>query len=120
MTTNLSNLFMLSENISRSICAENPKGKGAMEVPADETSPAFDLGKGWKVRPCIQIGSGETYEIAHIEGPAIIKSIWMTCFPEASRWLLLRIYWDGEEAPSVEVLQRVEYADLCGFSAYQC
>ena len=105
MTTNLSNLFMLSENISRSISAENPhgeKGKGAMEIPADEANPAFDLGRGWKVRPCIQIGSGETYEIAHIEGPAMIKSMWMTCFPEASRWLLLRIYWDGEEAPSVE------------------
>ena len=25
----------------------------------------------------------------------MIKSMWMTCFPEASRWLLLRIYWDG-------------------------
>lgn len=88
MTTNLSNLFMLSENISRSISAENPhgeKGKGAMEIPADEANPAFDLGRGWKVRPCIQISSGETYEIAHIEGPAMIKSMWMTCFPEASR-----------------------------------
>lgn len=85
--------------------AENSHGekeKGAMRVPMDETRPAFDLGKGWKVRPCIQIGSGETYEIAHIEGPAIIKSIWMTCFPEASRWMLLRIYWDREEAPSLE------------------
>ena len=44
MTTNLSNLFMLSENISRSISAENPhgeKGKGAMEIPADEANPAF-------------------------------------------------------------------------------
>ena len=52
MTTNLSNLFMLSENISRSISAENPhgeKGKGAMEIPADEANPAFDLGRGWKV-----------------------------------------------------------------------
>ena len=52
MTTNLSNLFMLSENISRSISAENPhgeKGKGAMEIPADEANPAFDLGRGWTV-----------------------------------------------------------------------
>ena len=41
---------MLSENISRSISAENPhgeKGKGAMEIPADEANPAFDLGRGW-------------------------------------------------------------------------
>ena len=128
MTTNLSNLFMLSENISRSISAENPhgeKGKGAMEIPADEANPAFDLGRGWKVRPCIQISSGETYEIAHIEGPAMIKSMWMTCFPEASRWLLLRIYWDGGSSlgrGSVRrfLLQRLEYADLCGVSAYQC
>ena len=129
MTTNLSNLFMLSENISRSISAENPhgeKGKGAMEIPADEANPAFDLGRGWKVRPCIQISSGETYEIAHIEGPAMIKSMWMTCFPEASRWLLLRIYWDGGGSSlgrgSVRrfLLQRLEYADLCGVSAYQC
>ncbi len=105
MGTDLSNLFMLSDHVSRSISAENPtgeKGRGGMAIPEDESNPAYDLGQGWKVRPCIKIASGETAEIAQIEGPAIIKSIWMTCFPEASRWLLLRIYWDGEETPSVE------------------
>ena len=60
MNTNLSNLFMLTDAVSRSISAENPKrekGKGAMAIPDSESNPAFDLGKGWKVRRCIQIPS---------------------------------------------------------------
>ncbi len=102
----LSDLCLLTENVSRSISAENPtgeKGKGAMAVPMEASSPAIELGQGWKVRPCIQIPAGDVCEIASIEGPGVIKSIWMTCFPETSRWLILRFFWDGEDTPSIEV-----------------
>lgn len=106
MSKGLSDLFMTTNYVSRSLSAENPKGekgKGGMALPEDEENPAFDLGQGWKVRPCLHIESGDTVEIADIDGPAIIRSMWMTCFPKALRWLILRFYWDDEEKPSVEV-----------------
>jgi hypothetical protein len=106
MSGPLSDLYLLSENVSRSLSAENPhgeKGRGSMAIPESEENPAYELGQGWKVRPSIQIKSGETVEIGWIEGPAVIKSMWFTCFPEALRWLILRFYWDGEENPSIEV-----------------
>ena len=71
MTTNLSNLFMLSENISRSISAENPhgeKGKGAMEIPVDEANPAFDLGRGWKVRPVFRSAAARPMRLLTLRG----------------------------------------------------
>lgn len=106
MSTELSNLYMLSDNISRSLSAENPtgeKGKGGMAIPKNEENVAYDLGQGWKVRPNLQIKENEVVEIANIEGPAIIRSIWMTCFAPATRWMILRFYWDDEINPSVEV-----------------
>ncbi len=102
----LSDLFLLSDSVSRSLSAENPdgeKGGGCRAVPEDEKSAAYDLGVGWKVRPCVQIPAGDVFALGRIEGPAIIKSLWMTCFPDALRWLILRIYWDDEDTPSVEV-----------------
>ena len=62
----LGNLSRLSSARTRSICPENPsgeKGKGAMAVP-DGSSPARDLGVGWKVSPYITIQPGETRELA--------------------------------------------------------
>lgn len=102
----LSNLFMSSNAVSRSISAENPtgeKGKGAMAVP-DDQSPASELGMGWKVRPCITIKGGETVTLADIDGPGLITHIWMTSGNDAfCRDLILRFYWDDESEPSVEV-----------------
>lgn len=101
----LENLYQLKYRKSRSISAENPygeKGKGGMAIPESQNNPAYYLGQGWKVRPSIQIAPGETVEIADIQGEGIIRSMWMTCFPETLRWLILRIYWDDEESPSVE------------------
>lgn len=51
------------------------------------------------------IGAGETRTIAQIEGPAIVKHIWITiATPEKYhlKKLVLRMYWDGEDTPSVE------------------
>lgn len=91
---------------SRSICAENfsgEKGGGARcELENGVASAcARDLGKGWKVNPYIIIEPHTTFELANIEGPGIIRHIWITTF---QRWrnLTVRIYWDGQENPSVE------------------
>jgi len=49
---------------------------------------------------------GETKIIAHLKGPGKITHIWLVPFSMDIRFpraLVLRIYWDGAEAPSVEV-----------------
>jgi len=98
----LGNLSRLSPARTRSISPENPtgeKGGGAKAIPVD--GAARELGKGWKVKPCIGIRAGETVTIADIEGPGAIQQMWFT--PNGNwRFTILRIYWDDEERPSVE------------------
>lgn len=56
-------------------------------------------------RDCIQIEPGETSVIADIQGAGIIKHIWITFRSEdpfMRRNSVIRMYWDGEEHPSVE------------------
>jgi hypothetical protein len=102
----LNNLYMLSDAETRSISAENPtgeKGGGAKEVPV-EHHPSGQLGKGWKVRPCLRgIEPGTITTLADIDGPGVIQHIWITCDAKYYRETILRFYWDGEETPSVEV-----------------
>jgi hypothetical protein len=53
----------------------------------------------------IQIPAGTTKDIAVIEGAGVIRHIWITFAskdPMMRRNAVLRIYWDGEEHPSVE------------------
>ena len=100
---NLGNLTLLSSAQTRSISPENPtgeKGKGGMAIDPDH-APSKGLGQGWKVRPCITLPAGKTVTIADITGPGAIQQIWMT--PTGPRRnLILRIYWDDQENPSVE------------------
>ncbi|MCD4770386.1 MAG: DUF2961 domain-containing protein, partial [Bacteroidales bacterium] len=54
----------------------------------------------------ISLQDGETATIAEMEGPGVIVRIWITFKshdPNFLRLILLRMYWDGEEDPSVEV-----------------
>lgn len=51
------------------------------------------------------IEAGQTLTLAELEGPGKVVHIWFTIahrVPFYSRLLTLRIYWDGEEHPSVE------------------
>ncbi len=52
----------------------------------------------------IRIEPGETAVLAEIKGPGAVHHIWVTISAEAfyGRKIVLRVYWDGEEAPSVE------------------
>jgi len=100
----LASLPLLSTAETRSISAENPhgeKGGGAKAVP-DAGNAAAALGRGWKVRPCITLPAGQVTELANVAGPGQIQHIWITVDPKAYRDCILRFYWDGEAAPSVE------------------
>lgn len=97
-------LPIITGESSRAINAENPKGeRGA------GGKTASGLGVGRKGTPCITLKAGETAEIADIEGCGVINHIWITVTDKTSeadrfvlRDLVLRMYWDGEENPSVE------------------
>jgi hypothetical protein len=81
----LGSLPVLSDAETRSISAENPdgtRGGGAQAVPEDD-SAAFNLGKGWKVRPCITLEPYSTTTLADIQGSGIIQHIWITVDPKA-------------------------------------
>lgn len=105
INSNMGNLFQLSDAKSRSISPENfsgEKGKGGMATTGTGSGASRDLGQGWKVSPSIVIKSKTTYTIAEMEGPGSIQHIWMT--PTGNwRYTIIRIYWDDETTPSVEV-----------------
>ena len=101
----LQNIFQLKSGQSRSINWENrngEKGKGGMA--------SSDLGPSRKGSPCIpKIEAGETVTLGEIQGEGIIQHIWITVTDRTSernryvlRDLVLRMYWDDEEFPSVE------------------
>ena len=102
----LGTLPLLSDMRFRSISAENPRGEkggGAKAAPGDDQAQgaARELGRGWKVRPCITLPKGSVTALAEIEGPGAIQHVWMTCGEPSYRSCILRIYWDGEATPSV-------------------
>lgn len=106
MVNGMSDLTLLSDAVSRSISPENmtgEPGKGGMCEIENGTAgdSAKELGKGWKVNPFIRLDAGATVEIANISGPGMIQHIWMT---PTGKWreVILRIYWEGQENPSVE------------------
>ena len=56
-------------------------------------------------RDFLSIDPGKTVTLAEIAGPGIIHHIWVTISAEPfyGKKIVLRIYWDGEKEPSVEV-----------------
>ena len=58
-------------------------------------------GAPWeKTRPCVSVKPGETLTLVDTDGPGRIQSIWMG--GDISNNFILRIYWEGNEQPSVE------------------
>ena len=73
-----------------------------MATTGSASNAARDLGQGWKVNPFIVVTAGATYTVAEISGSGAIQHIWMT--PTGNwRFSILRMYWDDEKEPSVEV-----------------
>ncbi|HNS18270.1 MAG TPA: DUF2961 domain-containing protein [Bacteroidales bacterium] len=101
----MQNLYRLSDAKTRSISAENydgAKGGGGRATTGTGANASRELGQGWKVSPSVVIKSKTTFTVAEIDGEGSIQHIWMT--PTGNwRFSILRIYWDGETEPSVEV-----------------
>jgi hypothetical protein len=131
-TLDMNSLALLSTAKSRSVSPENvygEKGRGGMAVPgADPQEEVLrigqkwvphgcsrDLGRGWKVRPCIDVDPGARAVVMDVAGPGAIQQIWMT---PTGHWrhMVLRIWWDGEESPSVECPVGDFFA--CGWGEY--
>ena len=120
LNMNLGTLARLSHARTRSVTAENvygKKGAGGMaeisktpqadvealgQVWDGPSQPARELGRTWKVRPCITLPPESTTTIMDVAGAGCIQHIWMTVKEEALRDIVIRFYWDGEDRPSVE------------------
>ena len=90
---------------SRSVCAENPtgaKGGACMAVEGYGAHFARGLGKGWKIAPAIEIEPGATAVLADLGGSGVIRHIWMTMRNRVWRDMILRVFWDDEDDPSIE------------------
>ena len=88
--------------VTRQVSAENPTGApgGACTPQHRPNHVVFD--DPYKVHPFLQVGAGETVVLADIEGPGCINEMFFTTSHFYQSELVLRIYWDGEDAPSVE------------------
>ena len=99
----LSTAPIITKGRTRSITAENPRG----EVGGGGRA-ASNLGVGRKGEPCITLAAGSNTVLADIEGTGVIQHIWFTVTDKTDkgvfvlRDLVLRMYWDGEDTPSVE------------------
>lgn len=91
---------------TRSACAENPTGAaraGALATRGTGAHAARDLGVGWKVSPSIEIRPGDTAVLADVAGPGVFRHFWLTTHRDHWRRMVLRMTWDGADAPAVEV-----------------
>ena len=102
--------YLIDTTLSpRSISFENPHGEKGGGGQASS-----NLGVGRKGAPSKTLEPGETVQLCDIEGPGIIRHLWMTTRNETEnlRGLTLRAYWDGQEHPSIEC----PLGDFMGFA----
>ena len=93
---------------SFSISPENftgEKGKGGMATleNGSAANAARELGQGWKVNPYIVVKPGENAILANVTGQGAIKHFWIVDSSASGRRTILRIYFDGQDKPSVSV-----------------
>lgn len=103
----LGDVYRLSKSKTISLSPENfrgEKGRGGTASEGTGAVHARDLGPGWKVSPSVTFQDGETLTIAEMEGPGVIQHMWIggLIARDHGRMAILRVYWDGQEQPSIE------------------
>ena len=89
-----------------SVSAENPTGApgaGGRATAGTGAAAARELGVGWKVSPSIEIAAGETAILMDVTGSGVLRHLWLTTDRTVLRSMVLRIYWDGEPEPAVDL-----------------
>lgn len=114
----LGNLSRLSDAKTRSISPENftgEQGRAGMATEGTGANAGRELGQGWKISPSVRIPVGQTFTLVDIEGSGAIQHIWLTA---SGHWRhsILRVYWEGQEQPSVESPVGDFFA--CGWGKY--
>ena len=94
---------------SRSISFENPTG-----APGDGGKAASQLGIARKGSPMRVVKPDSMFVLCDIHGPGAIRHIWITTSraPLNLRSIVIRVYWDGQEHPSIEC----PVGDFMGFA----
>ena len=90
---------------TRSISPENfngAKGEAGKAIHGTGESCARELGQGWKISPSVAIAPHTVYTMADIEGSGAINHIWLTPAGAPGRYVIIRMYWDDSDVPSVE------------------
>jgi len=91
-------LPLLADGVGRAITWENRTG---------EPGAGGREAEGRKGSPCIRdVPPGAVQTLMDVKGPGVIRHIWITIpdrGPEMLRNIILRMYWDHEPQPSVEV-----------------
>ena len=97
MTDILNPSFIDASLQSRAITFENPTGaRGSGGRAAG----------GRKGAPSRVIGAGERVVLADLEGPGVLRHLWMTVLPappERLRAIWIEVFYDGADEPSVSV-----------------
>ncbi len=99
-------LLLSSASAAAPVDPGNPLN-GLEQLKTFETRRASSSDPNWRngnsdARP---IAPGGTLTLAELKGPGVITHFWCTIAHDApfySRLLTLRVYWDGEEHPSIE------------------
>ncbi|MEA2062771.1 MAG: glycoside hydrolase family 172 protein [Gemmatimonadota bacterium] len=90
-------LFVVPESVeTRWTSFENTTGAKGQAAQANQ---------GRKGAPSRPIAAGETVTLADIEGPGVIRRIWLTIRPgnpKHLRGMVIRMFWDNQQQPSVE------------------
>lgn len=118
------NLTQPPRGRSLSVSGENvygKRGKGGMADPApgappqedvlalgqigdsQQPHPSRELGVGNKVRPWIYLDPHVETPILDLDGPGVLRHFWVAFQPIHLRLIVIRMYWDNEETPSVQV-----------------
>ena len=85
-------MYLLQDRQTFAVSAENPTGMRNSGTKARDCE---------KLNPCISISPGETVTLCDVDGSGIISHMWFT--GDIGHHFILRIYWEKEKFPSVEV-----------------